>query len=575
MNPLKMTRLPLPSLLQKTPENIRPWIQTVILSLAAAFSAVAFLYLTNFLFNVTYITFAERSPLYFALASLILILATSSAVGFLLNVLSPEAAGSGIPQAKAAYWKDLGQMDLKPVLVKFFGGVLSIGGGNSLGREGPSVFIGSGISSNLSGLLGVPPKQRRGAAVVGASAGLAAAFNSPMAAITFAIEEIIGDLNSRFLGRVVLGSMLGALLVYAVLGRQPAFSLPAVDNVGWLYLLLVPVVAAVASTAGVVFQRATLAARGRLRKQKRIPRWALPIFGGFLTWIVGISVFLITGKIGVFGLGYQDLSAALNNNFAWKAAGLLIVAKLVSTVIGYSFGGCGGIFAPLLFIGGMSGYFLAGLASIWIPITPAGHIVLAAIGMSACLGAVVRAPLTSMLIVFEMTHQFALVPGLMLGMVISQAVSRFAGKLNFYDALLVQDGHELHKIRPPLDLQSWQNHPVSAIANFRPVVLRTLDPAELGRIADRHAYNFFPVEIDGRLQGLLSRKQMLEAARNGVPPEIQKAATCHPEQTVREIGDKFMETPSNVLIVVDSQTGVIRGIVTLHDLIRAQAAILA
>lgn len=569
---MKQSLLPL---LQKLPENARPWIQTVILSLAAGLSAVGFLFFINVLFSKTYLVFAGRSPLFFALASLAFILLTSLAVGLLLNVLSPEAAGSGIPQAKAAYWKDLGAMKFKPVLVKFAAGVLSIGGGNSLGREGPSVYIGSGISSNLAGLLGVPRRERRAAAVVGASAGLAAAFNTPLAAITFAIEEIIGDLNSRFLGRVVLGSLLGALTVYAVLGRQPAFSLPAVDNVGWLYLLLVPVVAAVAAGAGVVFQRATLANRSRLKKKKRVPRWVLPVIGGFLTWIAGMTAFLATGKTGVFGLGYADLSAALADSFSWPAAGLLVAAKLAATIIGYSYGGCGGIFAPSLFIGGMSGYFIAGLASTWLPLTPDARIILAAVGMSACLGAIVRAPLTSMLIVFEMTHQFALVPGLMLGMIVSRMTARFAGKLNFYDALLVQDGHELHKIRPPLDLQSWRDLPVSAIANFRPVVLRTLDPAELGQIAGRYPYNYFPIEIDGRLQGLLSRQRMLEAARAGVPPEIPKAATCRPDQTVREIGDKFMETPANVLIVVDPETEAVRGIITLHDLIRAQAAILA
>ena len=123
----------------------------------------------------------------------------------------------------------------------------------------------------------------------------------------------------------------------------------------------------------------------------------------------------------------------------------------------------------------MAGYFIAGLAGIWIPLTPADHIVLAAVGMSSCLGAIVRAPLTSMLIVFEMTHQFSLVPGLMIGTIISQAMSRRAGKLNFYDALLVQDGHELHKIRPPLDLQSWQRLPISAVANPKPVGLAGLD----------------------------------------------------------------------------------------------------
>jgi CIC family chloride channel protein len=560
---------------QGSSENIRLVAQTVLLSLAAGLSAVGFMFLVNFLFSQTYVMFASRSKLFFVLASFLLIMTSSLVVGFLLNVFSPEAAGSGIPQVKAVYWKELGSMDIRPALVKFIAGVLSLGGGNSLGREGPSVYIGSSISSNLAGVLGTPRRERRAATVIGASAGLAAAFNAPLAAITFAIEEITGDLNSRFLGRVVLSSVLGAFVVHAILGRQPAFSLPAIENISWLLYAIVPLVALTASLAGVVFQRVTLSWRGRLTRQKRVPAWALPGLGGFITWILGVSVFLISGKIGVFGLGYRDLSNALDNNFEWKIAGLLVCAKLIATIAGYSFGGCGGIFAPLLFLGGMSGYFLGGLAAVWLPLTPADRIVLAAVGMSACLGAVVRAPLTSMLIVFEMTHQFSLVPGLMLGMIISQAVARFAGRLNFYDALLVQDGHELHKIRPPLDLQSWQNLPVSAVANPRPIVLRDLSQSRLREAVDRYPFNSFPVEIDGKLQGIVTRQRILESLINKETPEIQKVVTCFPEQTIRDIGNKFIESPVNVLLVVDKESAALRGIITLHDLIRAQAAIQA
>jgi CIC family chloride channel protein len=221
----------------------------------------------------------------------------------------------------------------------------------------------------------------------------------------------------------------------------------------------------------------------------------------------------------------------------------------------------------------MAGYFLAGLGANWIPLTPADRIVLSAVGMSACLGTVVRAPLTSMLIVFEMTHQFELVPGLLLGIVISQGVARFAGKLNFYDALLIQDGHELHKIRPPLDMQSWQNLPVEAIANRRPVVLRTLSPDKMHEIVDRYPYNSFPVEIDGKLKGIVMRQQILEAVLNREEPEIRKVVTCYPDQVLREIGNKFIESPVNVLVMIGREKGDIQGILTLHDIIRAQASI--
>lgn len=558
---------------RKFPDNISTAIQTGILSTLAGLSAVLFLFLTNLLFSQTYLRFAGRSTLFFVLASFLVIVVTSTVVGLLLNVFSPEAAGSGIPQVKSAYWKELGNLKFRPVLIKFVAGILSIGGGNSLGREGPSVFIGSGVASNADAAFGTPLHGRRAAAVIGASAGLAAAFNAPLAAIAFVIEEIVGDLNNRYLGRVVLSSVIGAFVVYALLGRQPAFSLPPLANISWLHYLIVPLVAFVAALAGVVFQRATLRWRLRLKKQKRVPSWLLPVLGGLTTWVIGCGVFLATGKLGVFGLGYQDLSSALNNHFEWQVAGVLVGAKLLAMIVGYSFGGCGGIFAPLLFVGGMAGFFLGGLARVWIPLTPADQIVLAVVGMSACLGATVRAPLTSILIVFEMTHQFSLVPGLLLGTIISQATARFAGKINFYDALLVQDGHELHKIHPPLDLQGWQNLPVSAIANPHPVMLSSLDHGELREKLEHYPYNTFPLLETGMVKGIVIRQEIQRAVLGDGPLEVHEAAFCYPDQTVREIGNQFLESSAYVLVVIDRATAAVRGIVTLHDLIRAQAAI--
>ena len=119
-----------------------------------------------------------------------------------------------------------------------------------------------------------------------------------------------------------------------------------------------PVVAFIAATLGRMFQVSTLRLRGRLKRVTRLPRWLFPVFGGVLAWLLGVSAFLATGKLGVFGLGYRDLSSALTNDFDWRVAGLLVLAKLLATIFSYSFGACGGIFAPSLFLGGMSGYFL-------------------------------------------------------------------------------------------------------------------------------------------------------------------------------------------------------------------------
>ena len=497
---------------------------------------------------------------------------TSLLVSLIVNMFSKDAGGSGIPQIKISYWKEVGYMKFKATVAKFVAGVLSVGGGNSVGPEGPAIYIGSGISSNLDGVFGAAPRQRRSATLIGAAAGLAAAFNTPLASITFVIEEIIGDMNNRYLGRVVIAAVIGAFTVHALLGRHPAFSMPSVENISWYHYIIVPIVALVASLAGVVFQRSVISWRGRLKKQNKIPAWVLPVIGGFLTWIIGCCIFYATGKIGIFGMGYEDLSSALNNNLAWQIAGVLVCGKLLTTIIAFSFGGVGGIFAPALFLGGLSGYFIAGLAGYWIPLTPADHIVLATVGMSACLGAIQHAPLTSMLIVFEMTHQFALVPGLMIGIMISQAISHSVSKLNYYEATIVQDGHELHKVKPPIDINSWQNLQISAVASPNPVGLNNLTEQHMKETLASYPYNAFPVFTGTKITGILTRKQIKDALANKTTPEVHEISTCFSDQTVKEVGNKFVESAVHVLIVLDRKSEKVKGIITLHDLIRAQAA---
>jgi CIC family chloride channel protein len=562
------------SLLKILPDNTRTLVQTIIYALLAGISAICFMTALNYVYAHTFIAFSTHSKLFFLTASFIFVVGSSLIVGILLYRFNPDAAGSGIPQLKAAYWKDLGYVPWRPILLKFIAGILSIGGGASLGREGPTVYIGGGIASNIAGTMGTPARQRRSAVVIGASAGLAAAFNAPLAAITFILEEFVSDINNRFIGRVVLSALIGAFVVFAFIGKQPAFRLPFIEYATWTHYFFVPLVAAVASLAGVVFQRATLFFRDHLKRQKSIPAWLIPCCGGILTWIIGVSVFLTVGKIGVFGLGYQDLSQALDNKIIWWIAGILVVAKLFATIFSYSSGGCGGIFSPMLFIGGMCGYFIGGFIGQWVPLTSSDRIILSAVGMSTCLGAVVRAPLTSLLIVFEMTHQFSLIPGLMIGTFISVIVSHLAGRNNFYDALLLQDGHELIKIRPPLDIKSWQNLPISSIANPHPIVVDNLDENHLQPILDNHPYNCFPILLENNEVGIITRNQMESFITHKAVPDIPKAVFCHPDQTVKDVGNKFIESPSGVIIVIDDKTGNITGIVTLHDLLRAQASIL-
>lgn len=561
--------------LRDLPDNTRTFVQTIIYALAAGATGVGFMVLLNLAYKHTFVSFSAHSFPYFLISSFLLVMGSSLLVGILLWKYAPDAAGSGIPQLKEAYWREVGYVPWTPVIVKFIAGILSIGGGASLGREGPTIYIGGGIASNISGALGTPVRRRRSAVVVGASAGIAAAFNAPLAAIAFILEEIVGDINSRFVGRIVLSSVIGAFVVFALIGEQPAFRLPSVDSISPVHYLIVPVVAVTASLIGVIFQRMTLFFRLQVRRQHTVPAWLKPCFGGLIVWIIGACCFYATGKLGIFGLGYEDLSNALDNNFIWWVAGILVAAKVLATAVSLAFGGCGGVFSPLLFIGGMCGYFIGGIAGLWMPLSPSDRIVLSAVGMSTCLGTVVREPLTSLLIVFEMTHQFSILPALMVGTIISVVISHAASKTNFYDSVLLQDGHELMKIRPPLDIMSWQNLPISSIANPQPVIVRKLSESHLTEILEKYPYNCFPIVLDNDSIGLITREQIESILENKAVPEIPAAVTCRPDQTIRDVGNKFIESPHGCIVVLDETSERITGIVTLHDLLRAQASIMS
>ncbi len=556
--------------LQRLPKQSRVVLQTCLYGLGAGASAVFFQLGINWLYRLGLAGLSHQSTSTFLIGSLAIIVVSSLFMGWLLNSFCREAAGSGIPQLKLAFWKDFGTVPWRVAWVKFVAGIVSIGGGQSLGREGPSVQLAGAVSSNLAGLAGEAKQNRRLAAAAGAAAGLAAAFNTPLAATTFVLEEIIGDLNSRLLGGVLLASVLGALVVHGVIGAQPSFTLTGAAAPSWVGYLLTPVVAALAGLVGVYFQKASLGLRGRMKSTRRVPGWLLPLAGGLITWGLGVAVFERTQRLGVFSLGYDDLSSALAGDIGWQLAVVLLVTKFIATFTCYGFGGCGGIFSPTLFFGGMTGVALAGLVGLEWPMTRADTLTLAVVGMSACLGAVVGAPVTGILIVFEMTHEFALVPVLMIGALVSQAISRKMNRENFYDALLTQDGHHIEHVRPPRDLQSWQQFPVSAIANFRPVIIHDLSPIKLQDFLKSHPYQRFPVMQGDKLTGILTRREAEAALRENRDPKLENAATCLPHQTVRKLQGLLVESPINFVVLVDDDGGKILGVITLHDLLRAE-----
>jgi CIC family chloride channel protein len=558
--------------LAKLPERPRVILKTCAYGFVAGLVAVAFQVAMNGCYRAGMVRLSHCSHVTFFWSSLGLIVGTSLISGWLLNSFCPDAAGSGIPQLKAAFWKNFGYVPFRVLWVKFIAATLQIGGGSSLGREGPSVQLAGTASSLLAGVVGEPKQKRRLAAATGAAAGLAAAFNTPLAGVTFVLEELICDLNSRLLGSVLLGAMLGALVAHGIIGPQPSFSLAAIGEPSWYSYLLVPVVAAAGTLVGVAFQKSALGLRARQKKWTAVPAWFRPVIGGLICWALGVLVFFQTGKLGVFGLGYDDLSEALTGKLIWQTAVLLLAAKFAATVACYGMGGCGGIFSPTLFFGAMTGLGIAGIAQPFFSISPEGVVMLTIVSMSATLGAVVRAPVTSILIVFEMTHQFSLVPPLMLAALISQAISRRLARYNFYDALLEQDGHFVERFAPPRDLREWQNQPVSLVANPKPAIVSSLDAKQIQSLLQSYPYAQFPVVIGGQIHGLLTREEATRAARENRPPNLVAATICQPGLSMRDVEMQLIESKTGFLVLQEKSGGPLVGILTLHDILRAQQA---
>lgn len=558
--------------LGRMPERPRTLLKTCAFGFVAGLVAVAFQLGVNLFYNVGIGWLAQSSFITFLWTSFVLVIGSSLVSGWLLNSFCTDAAGSGIPQLKAAFWKNFGYVPFRVLWVKFVAGILQIGGGCSLGREGPSVQVAGAAGSLLSGVAGDAKQKRRVGAATGAAAGLAAAFNTPLAGVTFVLEELIGDLNSRLLGSVLLGAMIGALVAHGIVGPQPAFTLAPIGEPSWHSYLILPVVAVAGTLVGVLFQKWSMGLRARQKRWHLVPAWVRPAIGGLVCWLLGVAVFKETGHLGVFGLGYGDLSQALAGKIVWETALLLLAAKLVATVACYGTGGCGGIFSPSLFFGAMTGLGLAELAQPFWHLSKEGVAMLAIVGMSASLGAVVRAPVTSILIVFEMTHQFSLVPPLMLAALFSQAISRRMLKHNFYDALLVQDGHEVERFSPPRDLREWQGQPLSHLANPKLVVASSLDPKQLRQLLVNHPYAHFPVVMAGTVLGVIHRDEVNRALREMRPPAMHEATVCKPDLTLREAQMKLIESPTGVVLLQETPDGPLLGILTLHDLLRAQQA---
>ncbi len=491
-------------------EPQRLFILTLIIGVVCGLAAVAF-HAAIFFVSDHVIARAMDAPGYSWIAWTIVTPGIGALLsGFLLRYVFPGARGSGIPQVKVAYASRAGQVPLREAVGKFLVGVLQIGTGASLGLEGPTVQICAGLSSALGRVVQFSPQSRRRLIPVGAAAGIAAAFNAPIAAVTFTIEEVVGQLDQTVLSGVIVAAALSAVIERSVLGQNPVLAVH--EHYGLSdtrSLLLYAALGVAASAVAVTFTDSLLRLRARFRQWKSMPVWAQPAIGGLGTGALAAIVLYVFHTGGVTGGGYKVLEQALAGSLPFRVMLVLCIVKIAATVFSYSSGGAGGIFAPVLFMGAMLGGAFGSLDKTLFHHDDVGAFAL--VGMGAVFSAAIRAPMTSVLIIVEMTSGYNLILPLMIANMSAYVIARKWRPEPVYEALLAQDGVHLRNREILSTLEYLRLDKLIARANAFACLPQAARPSDMIREAGaHHDQKVFPiVDASLKLIGLVTADEIV------------------------------------------------------------------
>jgi CIC family chloride channel protein len=392
-------------------------------------------------------------------------------VAALVQWFFPAARGSGVNQTKAALYIYNGYISFKTVIGKFITSALAIGAGFSLGPEDPSLQIGAGVASMVARRLNLSRQRLRLFAPIGAAAGLAAAFNAPISAILFVIEEVIGQWSAAVLGSIVLSAISSVVVARWFWGSEPMFRIPSVTLRDPRELMAYAVLGVAGGVAALIFSKALGWLRPRLRA---LPRWTY-------YWQPAVAG-LMVGSIGFFGLpqvmgpGYEVMDQAMHGTFAWKLLLVLAVVKILATTLSFSSGTPGGMFAPTLFVGAMLGASIGSFEKVFFPHFTGTVGAYALVGMGVLFAAFLRAPLTSVFMVLEVSGNYSIILPVILANTIAYLIARSLQAVPIFEVFTHQDGLEL----PSMEEQREENplHVEDALEPARVPIVRGSDSIE-------------------------------------------------------------------------------------------------
>lgn len=455
-------------------------------------------------------------------------------VGPMIYFFAREAKGHGVPEVMEAVALRGGRIRPIVAVVKSLASSISIGSGGSVGREGPIVQIGSALGSTLGQKLGLSDDRIRNLVACGAAGGIAATFNAPIAGVVFALEIILGQFSVRYFSSVVVSSVTASVIGRAVFGATPAFHIPFEYGINSLWeFAFYPIMGVLAALIGVIFVRLLYWTEDLFAKWKQVPEWVQPAIGGILLGGIALAYPGLTGiswerMPQVYNVGYGVIESALANQLTLKVALILLVLKMVVTSLTLGSGGSGGVFAPGLFMGAMFGVAFQLSVKTIFPDIPAPAGAYALVGMAAVFAATAHAPLTAVLILFELTGDYQIMLPLMLTVVIATLVAQNLLKgESIYTLKLTRRGIHLQRGR---DVDVLQGVLVDEVMTRNlQTITRDLNLKELAEVFNRtRRHGLAVLDQGGKLWGIVTVSDLERSINNGNPlstTTVEKIAT--------------------------------------------------
>ncbi|WP_460866618.1 chloride channel protein [Rhodococcus aerolatus] len=467
--------------------------------------------------------------------------------GPLVYRFAREARGHGVPEVMLAVARNGGRIRPQVAVVKALASALTIGGGGSVGREGPIVQIGSALGSTLGQRVGLDERRVTLLVACGAAGGIAATFNAPLAGVFFAMELILRRWTAESFGLVVLSSVTASVIGRTVLGNDPFLALPsfAVDHL--VQYPLFALLGVVAGLGGVVFSRVLYAVEDACDWAWRGPEWARPAAGGLLLGVV----LLVLPEM--YGVGYPVLGTAVAGGYSVAFLVALLVGKVVACSLTIGIGGSGGVFAPSLFIGAMLGAAFGDGVHALLPGTGGSVGAYAVVGMGAVFAGSARAPITAVVILFELTGEYTIILPLMMAIVLAAGVSALVSHDTIYTRKLLRRGIDIDET-PHAALR---RSAVGSVMVAPPEgVDADADVTAAATLLAEGEHDLPVVDADGRFHGVLSARAVLDAlgAGEAVPVRTLTAGPdpVGPEAPLGEAID-HLEDGVDAVAVVDAE----------------------